>query len=159
MSVRSNGDASGFGIFETDEQRRRYRRRRRRRIGDESKTPCVTVRGVKRTSLRQWTKLIANREGLDPEFVRVVIRAVCEEMFARILAGESVLLPVGVLAPHYAYGKWFNVFTRQWEKIDGRPSLRFTTTAKFRAKYKLAIEWKKKKGKINYKKLTEKYGK
>jgi hypothetical protein len=96
---------------------------------------------------------------MDPEFVRIVIRAVCEELFSRILAGESVLLPVGVLAPHYTYGKRFNVFTRQWEDINGRPSLKFTTTARFRKKYKAALEWKKKRGRINYKKLTEKYGK
>jgi hypothetical protein len=94
-------------------------------------------RKPKRTTPRQWNKLISRRSGIDSAIVAEVTAEILAELYERIMLGESVLLPVGCIEPHEYTGKRHNVVTRQLE--DARPRLVLRTSTRFRKKYHRAI--------------------
>lgn len=109
-------------------------KRPRGKANDTTKRP----RRLVRSSPRQWAGTISSETCLDKDIVLAVTRALLAELTARVMLGEAVLLPVGVLEPMKPNRQFCNVVTG---KLEDQPVvLRLRTTQQFRKRYRKSLK-------------------
>ncbi len=77
---------------------------------------------------------IAHVTGHDKEVVHEVVKLVLEQLYERIMNGEAVLLPVGILEPRFEKGVRYNI-NKKREEPRGKV-LKLRTTRRFRKRFK-----------------------
>lgn len=107
-------------------------------VGRKADHPCARDRVIHKTTMLQWSGVVALDTLVDEEIVRQVTRSLLKEFENRLLMGEAIALPCGTLEPFQPNRMIHNVCTGKLQPQGVTVHIR--TTQRWRILYKRCLK-------------------
>lgn len=107
-------------------------------VGGKADHPCARDRVIHKTTMLQWSGIVALDTLVDEEVVRQVTRSLLKEFENRLLMGEAIALPCGTIEPFQPDRMIHNVNTGKLQPQG--VSVHIRTTQRWRILYKRCLK-------------------